>query len=179
MLPLRSTKILFTVWVLLTFALFGGYIYFLNLISSTNNALAQIEHELERELNKENTLRNLDFLMKETEEKRRILDSYSIDKDGVVGFINDLERYARETENESEITLVELKDLDPKHSMFELLRLTIVVRGSWNSVTNFIDEIHHLPLSIETTSFSIDRKKVGEVFDGWEGIVSLEILKKK
>jgi len=183
MLPLEKTKKKLIIWSVVTLMACGLYVFCISLISSINKGLATIDYELDMEIQKENTLKDLSFIIRETESDRAVLDSYSIDSDGVVSFINSIEIYAKELGNNPEITSVSIKQLDPINELFEELELQLIVRGNWSGVYTFTKLLDYLPQNTLITKINLDKKSYTDEEEKketlWEAVFTINTLKKK
>lgn len=177
MLPLKSTKRKLVLWSAVSLLSVVAYIVSMMLISSTNKTLAHIEGELGFELERENTLRDSETLLEETKGDRTLVETYFIKTDGVVAFINDLEDYAREEGLEPEISSVDIRPYEKDNKFFEVLDITLILRGKWDSMRAFLRLLDVLPVSAEVERISLDRGNSED--DDWSAIISLGALKKK
>ncbi|PIP86940.1 hypothetical protein COW81_02825 [Candidatus Campbellbacteria bacterium CG22_combo_CG10-13_8_21_14_all_36_13] len=181
MLPLAKTKKIFYTTLTILLSITGAFFVVIFLISGINKKLSILDNELKVETEKENIIQNLERIIIDTEEEREILDSYSIDPDGVVLFINDIENYAYKSKVEPDIVSVDITEQTPKHPVFEIFKIDLRVEGDWSGVKNFIDIMDALPYSKSIKTMRIDKKSdnVASTTELWDAEIVIEVLKKK
>lgn len=119
--------------------------------------------------------------VEQLEEEINKIDSYFVEADDVVGFINLLEQRAKDQNVSVETTNVSIEE-PPEDLLYgEILEVSVLVTGSWNSVMQYIHLIENLPYDIwiTSTNLSLERDtdtEEEEVFH-WEADVTLRVLK--
>ncbi len=185
MLPLETTKRKFIIIASLTFVSLVGYFIFLSIISSTNKALADLDYELGSEVRVESELKDLHDLVSSTAKEKEVLDSYFIQKDGVVDFINNLEDIVEKIGASSEIVLVDIKDdkVPAFGEFFEYLNVELKVDGTWVEVFNFSEILDNMPLYIKINKMTLENiPNKGEESgpsDIWRGLFNIDVVKSK
>jgi len=162
-----------------------AYFIFFNIISSTNKALAELDHELDAEVRVESELKDLNHVIAATVEEREVLDSYFVEADGVVDFINDLEGFVKYIGAVPEILLVDIKDevIARGVSSFEYLNVEIVVEGTWEELFNFSELLDTMPLYLRVNKMQIENiSNTGEgggPSENWTSRFNIDVIKRK
>jgi len=167
--------------VFLAFISVGAYYFLFRVINQTNDATALALNSLSFETSRQAKSFNTQRLLDSTKEQRAAIETYSLPKEGIVGFIGQLETAAREIGLDLEISSVDVPS--SKGSYLESLSLEIKIDGSWNNVFYFISLLENLPLKIDFQQVNLGKQDAKDSQDketsSWEGIIHITVSKFK
>lgn len=125
-------------------------------ISTQNKEVQALLVEAEKDIQKDQTLRVARTILQENKDAITELDAYFVSKDGVVPFIDQLEKLAEDSNVVISIISV-ASETDPKgkNDFKEPLVIRSDVTGSWNNVITFFDKLENLPYQMTIGSASL------------------------
>ncbi|MCI5108805.1 MAG: hypothetical protein MRY49_03085 [Candidatus Pacebacteria bacterium] len=120
-------------------------------------------------------VRNLSRTFDEIKPQIEKIDSYFVGSDDVVGFINLLEREARNNNLSTETTNVSVEE---SAVYGDTLIVSITTTGSWNSIMRFVKIVETLPhnISIRSSSFEYGENEEGAF---WRNDMTISVIKHK
>lgn len=147
--------ILLGILFLATLLSLGGYIY---LHAQINKKIASIEStmaEIENEKNSQQNIFGLKRSIELSEDKNTLLDSYFVNQDEVVNFIESLEALAKEN-----AVVIEIDSIQPGNQIGKNgLYVTLDVDGEFNNVNNFILKMENMPYQLNLTKILLATEK--------------------
>jgi hypothetical protein len=154
----------------------AGGLYF---IYSKEIALASMETEVALLKKDQLSATSVRHLLSDTKAKRQDLMSYLVTKDGVVGFIETIEKLAKETNTTISVNSVGVSPT--KNQQLEHVVLTAEVQGAFLDVYWLLSLIEKMPQQLSVSRVyleqlpSEDKKKPGN----WRLVFTLQALKVK
>lgn len=109
---------------------------------------------------------SMKHLLTDTAEQRKKIDSYFIGSDGIVTFIESIERLSRETSVDSSVNSVGVEQGASAEEV-EYVTVNVSAEGSFRNLFWFLSLLEKMPLKIEITKVyfeqreSVDPKKKG------------------
>src|SRR3989344_2501343 len=175
----RTSRLLIVVLALDCLAA-GLYVFLFRSLASSSGRIAEIRSELELKERERSSIEALRKNFDNTSALRAEIDSYFVDKDGVVDFIEYLESLARSRDLLVETQSVALSESE-EGAIHEILRQTIEVEGSWADVTHFLSLVETLPFGIfvEEMSLNLNEDATKSKAGSWLGRVSFTAVKLK
>jgi len=160
---------LFIIALSLNILFVAGYAFvFIQVKHKTEQSALSIQ-ALEESVSTEKNLQFLKGLIKETEDEREKIKSYFVDNEGVVGFIEEIERLG----NIADIFL-ELKAVGIEGDAGDrALRLTLHTSGTFQNTYYFLTLVEHMPHKLEFTGAGMARLPQSGV---WEGNFEMSVL---
>lgn len=157
----HTTKILIGVSVLALAVLGANYMLFSE-IRQKNERTSGFSVDIELELKKEQRLRAMKQLVRDTEEKRAQLNQYFIDgESAIVDFLERIESLGDEVGAPVTIDSVSPQETEDDVA-YEHLRITLSTQGAWRDVFHLFSLIESLPYSIEVEKADFSRRdKIG------------------
>ncbi len=171
----RKNKELLAIVTLLTVAAVGWYAFLFSEIRTTNRHISELLNQIDAEAVQESTQNSIKALVAETAPLRKQVQSYSIDKEESVSFIELLEDVGKEVGVAVSVQSVAIVER-PGVTSFENLQLTLKATGSWQSVVRFLGLLESLPYEAQIAQATV----VSVPGDGpWRLDLTLTVLKEK
>lgn len=160
-------------------------------VKSENEKASTLLQEAEQDIEKEKTLRAAKISLEKNETLIKAIDTYFIPRDGVVPFIEELEKLGKDSGVMLSVGAVST-EVDPKvkDDFKETLRLRLETTGSWKDTFYFLSLIESLPyraqveqiaLSLsgasDSLNFGNETKRTPNKNESWKGIFDVTILK--
>ncbi|KKR31515.1 MAG: hypothetical protein UT65_C0024G0002 [Parcubacteria group bacterium GW2011_GWF2_39_8b] len=162
------------------------YIIFSN-IKNKNEQTGRLISELNAQVKKQENSLLVERMIKNADSNINLIDSSIIAKDGDVGFIENLERIARESGLEMTIQSLIFED-DPSFASTTLtsLKITAKTKGAWLGSYKFLAHMESLPFKIKINKFVLVKNisdADSEIKNAepslWESTFEIRVLKYK
>lgn len=152
---LSTTKKIFMTMILLNVVIFGvyGYIYW-NIVQESHT-ITELQVQSNEYQAKNDALRSVKISLDENQDFISQIDTFFIAKDGVVNFINTLERLGQSTGLKINIQSVSVEQGSDPKDFKEGLKLKIETEGSWQDSSRFLSIIENLPYRVVVNSASV------------------------
>jgi len=136
---------------------------------------AEISYEQKDKI--QTTAQNVEELEPQIEK----INSYFVESDDVVGFINLLEQKAKGQGTSIETTDVSIEEALGDLLYGEVLKISLTVKGSWNNVMQYLNLVESLPYDIWITNTNLALKRNTDSENDnlyhWEADLTLLVLK--
>jgi hypothetical protein len=162
---------------ILCLAVLGGYIFLLDLLHSNNRRVSEILSEIASEDEREAALRLIGKNLYDTQKEREVLEGLFVPQEGVVVYIETVERLGREAGVSVEIETLDLEKTSTE--MLENISLRLVATGNYSSVRKFLSLMQELPLASEWLRASITSDLEASVSGTWSLSLETRTLKFK
>lgn len=180
---IKKTKNLLTVFLILNLILVSLYVLLSMEIGKNIEKISNLSNDLSLQLAKEKQLRSFKSVAEDTLLNRAKLNSYLVANDGEVSFINKIEELINISGAETSISTVSVEAYNQDAVMneyIEVLRLKLNTAGSWSENIYLLNLLESMPYRISITDLSLDAVTNSDgKNEGWEGIISLKVLKSK
>ena len=187
-MKILSSKTILILVIILTAILIAANYFFFTSIKKINAETSMLSNELASYKNEQTTLAGRDGLA-ELPGLIENIDSYSVGKDGVVDFIENVETEARSKGITLLIRSVGTENIggateeESVGATKEIMRLKLEARGSWRDTMEFVSYIEHLPYKIVLHDVGFSSASEGESSASssptWRARVELTVLKQK
>lgn len=162
-----KTKKVLALVVLLNVALLAVLVFFFFAIKSKNETISRNENIIETALAERGKIATLKTLVEETHKDREKLDSFLVDKEKIVEFLESVENLAKNERLSIGIGSLEERTDSASGVAVPTLNLSIDSSGSWSNVIKFLHLMENLPyhLSISKVNLRTDEggaRKRGE-----------------
>ncbi len=147
-LKLSNTGTLVTIMLLAVILMAGIYYYFFNTLRKEVESSSSLANDTATLAVEENNLDSLRSTFSNTGNDQEKINSYFVQKDGAVDFINSIENLASSAHLVGKTDSVNTTDMTPPSPMYELLHLTFSTRGSWRNTYYFLSLLESLPYNI-------------------------------
>lgn len=155
--------------VIVMFSLYG---FGLSLIEKHARSVTGLLHQVRDERSKGETLTELKRVVAETALQRQELARYTISTEGVVGFIELVERLGEAAKVSLELTTVEVAS-GGADELLETLVLRFSATGKWAGIAHFLTLVESLPYAAVVDGVDIE-KQSGTL---WRASVTLLVYK--
>lgn len=179
----NNNKILIAIFLSLLFMVVSvaSYFYLHGKIKKININTSEASQNLSFELERQVKFSSVEKIISSTEKERELLMSYSIKEEEIVGFIEEIENFAKATNLEIDIPSVSVEDIGGK--ILEGLVLNIETKGSWSDTFYFLLKLENLSEHVEFRSVIFENSKVagedGKDLSIWESSVTIFVSKFK
>lgn len=143
-------------------------------IKKTNERISVLQNQLDIEVRQDQRLRSMKQLLADLDGELKMIDTYFIAPDGVVGFLEEFESFARVSNASLEVSSVGVAG--EAGLPFERLRVEFASQGSWTSLMRLVSLLETLPFGITIERSQLERLPNSFV---WQGHVSFTALKLK
>lgn len=199
-MKILSTKTILIAAIILTLVLIGLNYFFFMEIKNINTRTSLSMNDVEMYKKEQESLAGRNGIAEIASLVEKV-NSYFVGKDGVVGFIENIESEAR---SEGLVLLIRsvgtenfggASDEESVGATKEVMRLKLEARGSWQGNMEFISFLEHLPYKVSFESVGISRSLDGENAGGssatagsgtvvtaspeWRSRIELTVLKQK
>ena len=188
-----NTQKILVITIVLAMVSLGLYGFLFWQVRSENQEASQLLGEAEQDVEKEKTLRAAKISLEKNKQFIEKIDTYFVPKDGVVGFIQELETIGKQTGVSLTIGGVTAEsDQRTKDDFKETLRIRLETSGSWEKTFYFLSVLESLPyraqveqiaLSLYGASdkllFGTETKRVRGKDEVWKGVFEITVLKLK
>jgi len=161
----RATSLL-ALALLVTSLGVGAWIVIQVRVVAQNANIAMAYEQLSLDERRDEQLRGVRALLRDTEAEQQEIDSYFVGADGIVQFLEELESLTRSTHAELEITSVDVKVEEESTSALEELSIILSVAGSWREVTTYLARLEALPYPITVSSVQFTQTVI-QGANGW------------
>lgn len=172
----RKNKGLLAIVLLLNVAAVGWYFFLFIEVKAKNERVSDLVNRIDAETTAENLQNSVKALVAQTAPQRVKLNSYVIEKDGAVSFIELLERVGDDVGVAVAIESVERSERAETPAVEEL-RLALKATGAWSGVVRFMGLLELLPYEARISQAALSKKDAKE--DPWHITLSLIVLKEK
>lgn len=167
----------------------GLYAYAFTKVFKKNERIAFLEAQVKAQAEESDNLTSIKGRIADTASSRAKLDSYFISKDGVVTFLNKFESLAAENDLLLEVNTVAIEDEVTAPELFEHVRLSASVTGTWSDVYRFSRLIELMPFKVhvdlvdfekifkQTETLGSKQKVLAD--PDWKGTFEIRVLKLK
>lgn len=152
---LTATKKIFVTMILLNVIIFGVYGYIYWNIAQESKTIAELQVQSSEYQAKNDDLRSVKISLDENKDFISQIDTFFIAKDGVVSFINTLERLGQSTGLKINIQSVSVEPGSDPKDFKEGLKLKIETEGGWQDSSRFLSIIENLPYRLVVNSASV------------------------
>lgn len=170
-----KTKQLLLIYGLAVLILAGAYGFFLIHIQGKSVNASVFLSQIEQLQNQNNQLSDLNAILKEIRENKNNLDSYFVDGEKIVDFLETVETLG--SNSGAEVDVRSLNEEETEDPAIKALILNLTVRGSWNDVYYFLALIQNLPM--KTTFDRIQMSSGSAPDDGgieWRAVINMKVL---
>jgi len=149
------------------------YIFLFGFILDKKDAIVNSVSKLDIEQLKEERLHILKNSYRETASKRALLSKYFIDSEGIVTFIEDIERAGRR----ANVNFVNIRDTGEQ----DILAMEFETFGSFREIFYFLKLIEQIPFHTSLEKVLLDKEiptqfKERKKSDTWRGLFTLVVL---
>lgn len=158
----KKTKIILIVVLVLNLVLIGLYAYSFFRVKIKNEKIVVASQDLEKQLDKEGEIGNIEKIIKDTKKERKKLNAYFVTRDDIVGFTQKIESLGRISN--TQLTITDLKTQD------DTLSFRLSSKGKFADIVYLISLIENLPFKLSINKAYIN-KISGDSSDGsrWNG----------
>jgi len=157
---------------------YGGLYY---MIYSEAGEVVAVEDSISRALAREQALINAQTILINTESERERLDSFFVSSDGVVSFLEEIEKLGDLTKAEITVSQVEIVPVgnggENQEELFEELLLTIQAEGAFSEVAHTLSVIEGLPLYVQVKQLSLSQTLSEEEGSAWRALMIFSVTK--
>lgn len=183
----KKTKKTFIFITILVVVIAVVYTMFFTSIKTKNENISLVINDIDISIERETKLKSVKSLIEDIKDDREKLDTYFVDDDEVIDFIENIETLAENMGVGVEVLSVDISDDEnntpEQNRISELLLLSLRVEGLWSDLFHFISIVEGLPFKIDVSKVNIDAVyQDGEkiVSSGnWKGLLNLSVLKLK
>jgi len=153
------------------------YIYLFGFIFDKKDAIVNSVSKLDIEQLKEERLRAIKNSYRETASKRILLSKYFVDSEGIVTFIEDIERAGKSANVVLKFNFVNIRDTGEQ----DILAMKFETFGSFREIFYFLKLIEQMPFYTSLEKVLLD-KEIPTQFeerkesDTWHGLFTLVVL---
>lgn len=163
----KSILVLLAVLVVVVIAIM--YVAVISIQASGEKTLALLQEAAANRSQTEDLSKNKGEDLKEM---ARDINAYFVSKDGVVNFIEDVEKEARTYQLEVFVRSVDVtKNSDDPNDNKEVMKLKLEMRGSWGNTLRFISYLERIPYKV--TLENIEMTKISELSEDFESGANL------
>lgn len=126
-------------------------------VKAANERISSLANDIELRSKQEGALRSVKDLVAETTVPRQDLETYFVEKEGVVAFLELLETVGKSAGVVVTIQTVEERTLEGSDSLEEL-HIKLDAIGSWEDVIHFLGLLEYLPYESDMGQVVISRK---------------------
>ena len=176
--PIEKTRATF--WVLLVVALVSvaGYVYLFRQLKAVNAANVSLTQDSNAILAEQSQIGVIKQSLSDTDARRAKLDSYFVDPNNVVPFLETIEGYGKTAGVSTTFSEVQLAD-KPTH-----LTVTVDANGSFTNIYRFVSMLEAAPYEIQVTESDIQTVVPGTLnpidglpkVAGWDAAITLSVL---
>lgn len=178
----KTTKQILALTMILAIASVVFYVLFFNNVKGKNETISTIINDIDIAIQKETRLKSAKDIIKDTETGRGKLDTYFIDNEEIIDFIEEIEKIGRDIGVEIEIISVSISDSKiQRDNISEVLNLDLKAEGKWSSVFHFLALIEKMPFKINISKINLqvvyndgDKKNSSGI---WKGFFSISAIK--
>ena len=143
----------------------GSYLFYL--VQKENARILKATGESKYLTTREEKILSQKNLLKDTEDRRKKLVSYTLDKDEEVDFIERVEKIARDNGINADVQASEerfFKDKKDKDGAMAL-KLSISYAGSWSNAFRFLLLLENIPYKKTWSALSLEKISGGQLTD--------------
>ncbi len=133
----------------------GGYVYLYSQINKKTSSAESIVAEIENEKASQQNILGLKRSIELSEEKYTTLNSYFVNEEKVIEFIEEIELLAQETSVVTEISSIQSGEQIGKKGLY----VTLDAQGNFDDVNNFIVRLENMPYQIHLTNVLLSTPK--------------------
>ncbi len=173
MKKITRIKKIFILCVIMNVVVFGVYTFLFLDIKAKNEKVYDLLSEADRDIKKDETLRAVKYSLSENKNFISQIDSFFVPQDGVVSFIDTLERLELNSGIDLGISYVSVEtNTKNKNDFKEVLNLRLDGEGSWQNLFHFLSLLENLPYRIEfnSVSFVLSGASDSILFSGSDGL---------
>jgi hypothetical protein len=133
----------------------GGYVYLYLQINKKTASAESIVAEIDNEKKSQQNIMGLKRSIELSEAKYAMLNSYFINEEKVVGFIEEIESLAQQASVTTEISSIQSGEQIGKKGLY----VTLDAQGNFDDVNNFIVRLENMPYQIQLTNVLLSTQK--------------------
>ena len=182
----KTQKILITIIILNIVAFFSYFLLFSS-IKEKNQQTSLSLNNTELELKKNDRYESVRDILSETESERKIIDSYFVNKEKIVDFIESIEGLGKQSGVAVHINSVGEDEGALNTLTLPLLHLSIEAEGDFRSVFTFLSLLENLPFKTVLPRVALERQNPEQTISGissskkkvpvWKGSFELSVAK--
>ncbi len=163
----------------LIFAVFSVvYGYVIYIVFDTNREVGVLEESVNIEARREEHLRSLKNVLLDTESERAKLNELFLADNNIVQFIERIERLGLLTGVSLDTRSVGIQKAGGDGDVYEWLKISVSVRGSWSELYHFLSLIENLPVAVFLDKARFNYSTGADVSE-WGGTFDLRVAKQK
>jgi len=157
-MPEKKTKILISFLVIVVFVTMVTFVFMVRVINSNNGISSEKMMEIKGEKEKAETYLLLKKDLKESGQNISELDKYIIQSNGVVEFMDYLEKMALNNGLKYEVKSASFEPIiGGNFTNTELIRIELSVIGEWKNTEYFLGLLENYPLKLTLNRVSLNR----------------------
>jgi len=154
-----------------------GYAFLFGFILQTKDSIVASVSKLDTEQLREQQLKILRDGFQKTERKREALDTYFINSQEIVSFIEEIEEASRYANVALEFNFVNIRDTETGGALV----LEFETFGSFREIFYFLQFVENLPVRMSLSTFLFDRDiprgtAVRKESDTWHAVFTINVL---
>lgn len=190
----KTWKFFFTT-LLINILVAGAYSYAFVKIGQENQRVSDLSASVKSLTEQKENLSLIKKTLSDTASMRGQLDGYFVPKDGVVQFLNSVESLGNKNNLDVKILSVTADPADLSPDLFESVKASVEVSGTWSDVYRFASLAELLPFKISASRVDLEKisgetkssvsatsagsKKPATAASFWKGTLDLNVLKFK
>lgn len=151
---------IFSILFLLLSILVYGTLFFMIRVETMK--VSGLRDDIDLVLRQEQQLKSSQYIIADTEELRDELNSYFIHKNGVVDFLEKIERFGDDSSVLVEVTSVDIEPIlistEIESKIVDNLNIVALVEGEWRDVFYFLNLIESQPLHVSVEQINIENR---------------------
>ncbi len=165
------TKSMVGVALLVAVFVTGVFPFLLERVLRLNRSSAELLTAIEEAGERDKSLRAIQGLLTELQTEEDALNGRFVGQDGVVSFIELLERSARDAKVSMEVVSVAIEPSDEQNISYEWLELALSAGGSWQELFHLLVLFESLPFAVKVEQVAFTYRERPEVAEEapWEG----------
>jgi hypothetical protein len=157
-------------WVLYGFAF--------SYVRSESAKLTLLEEDVAHAAQKEHVLKSVKAIVADTAPERATLEGFFVEKEGIVPFLELVERVGEHAGVKTEVTSVSLEQHKTKDALVEDLRISVKGDGSFSGVFAFLVMVENLPFGVRVQNTNITKRTEPNT-SGWRIVLTFTVPKLK
>lgn len=182
MIPIKKTKIILVLLVIVNILVYSVYAYLFILLEDNTRETNALSLKIGEQQRRENVKGIIEKSLEGANDNFYALKDYIVKEDGEIDFIKEIEIIASDLNLQSEIKSVNLEEIKDIKSI-ETMKMSIDVIGKWSSVYNFLRKLEALPFDIKLDKVSMERFSEEDAKGGklvmWLGHFEFSLIKLK
>lgn len=174
----KSMALISVLVAVVSVALFG---FLVDRIFRLNRAAAQLATDIQTESERDEQLRSLGKLLEQLESEETALDIRFVDTEGIVPFIESVERMGVDAGIAVEVASVSIDPDTDTNRPHEWLKISLWAQGSWSKLFHFLMLLETVPYAVKLDQVGLTWEESDAVSSGgqWEGTFIIRAAKLK